>query len=47
MFSGHAGAIYSIAASGDAHIFVSAGTDKKLRLWDIRSSKLGLCLNTE
>jgi WD40 repeat protein len=35
---GHKGAVYSLAASGDGNYFVSVGTDRCLKIWDLRSS---------
>jgi WD40 repeat protein len=35
---GHKGAVYSLAAAGDGGYFVSVGTDKTLKIWDLRSA---------
>ncbi|CAG9323575.1 unnamed protein product [Blepharisma stoltei] len=36
---GHKGSIFQIAAEGKGSYFVSVGTDRTLKLWDIRSNK--------
>lgn len=46
-FQGHSGSIYHIAAEGTGAYFASVATDKKLKLWDIRSAKCVLSLNGE
>lgn len=43
--SGHVGAIYSIAAAGDGSYIASVGTDKKVRIWDIRAAKSVVTMN--
>ena len=43
----HKGAIYSIAASGDGQLLTSVGTDRKVRLWDLKSGKCSLSFNAE
>ena len=43
----HKGAIYGIAASGDGQIISSVGTDRKIRVWDVKSSKCSFRMNTE
>ena len=43
--SGHNGAIYSIAAAGDGRLFTSVGTDKRVRVWDLRTNRSTLQLS--
>jgi len=45
--TGHVGAVYSIMAAGDGSFFASVGTDRKLRLWDLRTSRCTQLLNGE
>mmetsp|Transcript_12878 Transcript_12878/g.18816 ORF Transcript_12878/g.18816 Transcript_12878/m.18816 type:complete len:657 (+) Transcript_12878:11-1981(+) len=42
---GHSGSIYDIAASGDGNFYTSVGTDKSIRIWDLRTSTTALVLN--
>ena len=46
-FQGHTGSIYHIAAEGTGAYFASVATDKKLKLWDLRSAKCSLTMNGE
>jgi len=41
------GSIYSIAAAGDASYYVSVGTDRKLRVIDLRAANCSLVLNAD
>ena len=41
------GSIYSIAISGDGSYICSGGTDRTLRIWDLRQQKCALALNAE
>ena len=43
----HKGAINSIAASGDGQMVSSVGTDRKIRIWDVKSSKCSFSMNAE
>jgi WD40 repeat protein len=43
----HKGAIYGIAASGDGQVISSVGTDRKIRIWDVKSSKCSFSMNAE
>lgn len=43
----HKGAIYSIAASGDGQLLTTVGTDRKVKIWDLKSNKSSLNLNAE
>jgi WD40 repeat protein len=45
--AGHKDAIYSIACSGDADIFASVGTDRTLRIWDLRSARCSMVINCD
>jgi WD repeat-containing protein 47 len=46
-FHEHKGAIYSIASSGDGQVISTVGTDRKIRLWDLKSSKCSFSMNAE
>jgi WD40 repeat protein len=39
---GHQGSIYSIKMTSDGHFAMSVGTDKFIRLWDVRA-KSNIC----
>ena len=43
----HKGAIYSIASSGDGQLLYTVGTDRKIRIWDMKSNKNSFSLNAE
>ena len=46
-FQGHSGSVYHVAAEGTGAYFASVATDKKLKLWDVRSPKCMITLNGE
>jgi WD40 repeat protein len=43
---GSDGAVFRLAAAGDASYFCSVGSDRKVRLWDIRTSRCVQALNS-
>ncbi len=44
-FEGHKDAIYSIRAFVGGNRFVTVGTDKTIRVWDIRQQDCAVCID--
>ena len=44
---GHTNAVYSIQVSSDNTFCVSVGMDKTLKVWDLRSAKRSLSIDTK
>jgi WD40 repeat protein len=45
LFEGHRDAIYSIKSFSEGQRFVSVGTDKTIRVWDIRTQKCAMMID--